>query len=99
MSSLSDMPAKDVARDLFGEPAAVPAQRLKARLACTLIAPDVLAGIARRLDIPEVRPEWIGANLVIETAPRLTPPPPGDGVAKRRGAAGVRFPSARTARD
>lgn len=99
MSSLSDTPAEDMAHDLFGEPAAVPAQRFTARLARPLIAPDELAGIARCLDMPEVRPEWIGANLVIESVPRLTPPPPGDGVAKRRGAAGVRFPSARTARD
>lgn len=132
MPNLSDTPAEDIARDLFGEPATVPAQRFKARLARTLIAdgegfltrdvaalavalegipgdrhagharpadsrvpwyprgtpirnsrqlsivaPDELAEIARRLGITEVRPEWIGANLVIEGVPRLTQLPPG----------------------
>ncbi|QFR32801.1 MOSC domain-containing protein [Ancylobacter sp. TS-1] len=118
--------------DLFGAPAAIPAQRLAARLAGTLIAdgdsfatravpgltvtlegvpgdrhaghsrpadsrvpwyprgtpirnarqislvaPDELAEIARRLGVSEVRPEWIGANLVIEGVPHLTALPPG----------------------
>ncbi|GLK70995.1 MOSC domain-containing protein [Ancylobacter dichloromethanicus] len=120
------------ARDLFGAPAAIPARRLGARLARTLIAdgpgfatrevaelaltlegiagdrhagfaraadsrvpwyprgtpirnarqvslvaPDELAEIARRLGLAELRPEWIGANLLIEGVPRLTGLPPG----------------------
>lgn len=120
------------ARDLFGAPAAIPARRLGARLARTLIAdgpgfatrevaelaltlegiagdrhagfaraadsrvpwyprgtpirnarqvslvaPDELAEIARRLRLAELRPEWIGANLLIEGVPRLTGLPPG----------------------
>ncbi|MCK0209223.1 molybdenum cofactor sulfurase [Starkeya koreensis] len=43
----------------------------------SLVAPDELAEIARRLGLREVRPEWIGANLVIEGVPRLTALPPG----------------------
>lgn len=43
----------------------------------SLVAPDELAEIARRMDLPEVRPEWIGANLVIEGVRRLTRLPPG----------------------
>ncbi|MCS0493689.1 MOSC domain-containing protein [Ancylobacter sp. MQZ15Z-1] len=43
----------------------------------TLVAPDELDAIARRLGVPEVRPEWIGANLVVEGVGRLTWLPPG----------------------
>ncbi|QIB32575.1 MOSC domain-containing protein [Ancylobacter pratisalsi] len=43
----------------------------------SLVAPDELAEIARRLQIAVLRPEWIGANLVIEGVPRLTQLPPG----------------------
>ncbi|TSJ62873.1 molybdenum cofactor sulfurase [Starkeya sp. 3C] len=43
----------------------------------SIVAPDELAEIARRLGVPEVRPEWIGANLVIEGVSRLTRLPPG----------------------
>lgn len=43
----------------------------------SIVAADELAEIARRLGVAEVRPEWIGANLVIEGIPRLTRLPPG----------------------
>lgn len=43
----------------------------------SIVAPDELSEIARRLGVPEVRPEWIGANLVIEGVRRLTRLPPG----------------------
>ncbi len=42
----------------------------------TLVAADELADIAAALSIPEVRPEWIGANLVISGIPRLSFLPP-----------------------
>ncbi|MCS0501693.1 MOSC domain-containing protein [Ancylobacter mangrovi] len=43
----------------------------------TLVAPDELEAIAHRLGVPEVRPEWVGANLVVEGVERLTWLPPG----------------------
>ena len=43
----------------------------------TLLAPDELDEIARRLGIDEVKPEWIGSNMVLEGIPRLTQLPPG----------------------
>lgn len=43
----------------------------------SLVAPDELGEVARRLDLPQVLPEWIGANLVIEGVTRLTRLPPG----------------------
>lgn len=43
----------------------------------SLVSPDELAEIARRLGIAELPPQWIGANLVIEGVPRLTQLPPG----------------------
>lgn len=43
----------------------------------SLIAPDEMAEIARRMGIAEVRPEWIGANLLIEGVPRLSMLPAG----------------------
>lgn len=43
----------------------------------SIVAPDELAAIARRMDIPEVRPEWIGANLVISGVPHLSMLPSG----------------------
>lgn len=38
---------------------------------------DELEEVARRLGVPELRPEWIGANLVIEGVSGLTRLPPG----------------------
>lgn len=43
----------------------------------SLIAPDEMAEVARRMAIAEVRPEWIGANLLIDGVPRLSMLPAG----------------------
>ncbi|HSI40505.1 MAG TPA: MOSC domain-containing protein [Xanthobacteraceae bacterium] len=43
----------------------------------TLVAPDELALIARRLELPAVEPCWLGANLVVEGLADLTALPPG----------------------
>jgi hypothetical protein len=42
----------------------------------SIVAPDELAKIARGMEIAEVRPEWLGANLVIEGVPNLSMLPP-----------------------
>jgi hypothetical protein len=36
-----------------------------------------LADVATRMDIPEVKPEWIGANLLVKDIPDFTLLPPG----------------------
>lgn len=43
----------------------------------SIVAPDELAAIAAGMGIPEVRPEWIGANLMIEGVPSLSMLPAG----------------------
>ena len=43
----------------------------------SLLAPDELAVIAERLGVPELKPEWIGGNLVIEGLPRFSMLPAG----------------------
>lgn len=43
----------------------------------SLVAPAELARIAARLEVPEVRAEWLGANLVIEGLADLTRLPVG----------------------
>lgn len=43
----------------------------------TILAPDELEEIASRLGVAQVKPEWIGANMVLEGIPRLTQLPPG----------------------
>lgn len=43
----------------------------------SLVAPDELDVVAKRMDIVEVRPEWIGANLLIEGIPDLSMLPAG----------------------
>ena len=43
----------------------------------SIVAPDELAEIARRMEIREVRPEWVGANLLISGVPRLSMLPSG----------------------
>jgi len=43
----------------------------------SILAPDELAEIAHRMEIAEVRPEWIGANLVLSGVPRLSMLPAG----------------------
>ena len=42
----------------------------------SILAPDELRVIARRLDVPEVKAEWIGGNLLLEGIPNLTMLPP-----------------------
>lgn len=43
----------------------------------SIVAPDELAEIAKRMGIAEIRPEWIGANLLLEGIPRLSMLPAG----------------------
>jgi len=43
----------------------------------SIVAPDELAAIAARMGIAEVSPEWLGANLLLEGAPRLSMLPAG----------------------
>ncbi|HEY9213969.1 MAG TPA: MOSC domain-containing protein [Ancylobacter sp.] len=43
----------------------------------TILALDELEEIAQRLGVAEVKPEWIGANMVLEGIPRLTQLPAG----------------------
>lgn len=43
----------------------------------SIIATDEMAVVARRMDIAEIRPEWVGANLVIEGVPNLSMLPAG----------------------
>jgi hypothetical protein len=43
----------------------------------SIVAPDELAEIARRMGIAEIRPEWIGANLLLEGIHRLSMLPAG----------------------
>lgn len=42
----------------------------------SLLSPDELRVAAELLDIPEIRPEWIGANMLIEGVANLTWLPP-----------------------
>lgn len=42
----------------------------------TLVAPDELARVAAAMELPELRPEWIGANLLLEGLPDLSMLPP-----------------------
>lgn len=43
----------------------------------SIVAPDELAVVARRMDLAEVRPEWIGANMVLGGVPALSMLPAG----------------------
>ena len=43
----------------------------------SLVAPDELAAIAARMQLAELKPQWIGANLVIEGVKRLSMLPSG----------------------
>lgn len=42
----------------------------------TIVASDELAVVARRMGLPEIRPEWIGANLLLDGVPDLSMLPP-----------------------
>lgn len=43
----------------------------------TLLAPDELDEIADCMDLPEVKPEWIGGNILLDGIPRLSMLPAG----------------------
>lgn len=43
----------------------------------SIVSPDELATVARRMEIAEVRSEWIGANLLIDGVPALSMLPAG----------------------
>lgn len=43
----------------------------------SIVAPDELAEIASRMGLDEIKPEWIGANLVIDDVPSLSMLPAG----------------------
>jgi MOSC domain-containing protein YiiM len=42
----------------------------------TVVAADELAATAEALDLPEIRPEWLGANMMLAGIPHLTLLPP-----------------------
>lgn len=42
----------------------------------SLLSPDELAGVAEGLEIAELRPEWIGGNLLVEGIAQLSLLPP-----------------------
>jgi len=43
----------------------------------SIVAPDELAIVAGRMDLREIRPEWIGANLLLSGIPQLSMLPAG----------------------
>jgi hypothetical protein len=43
----------------------------------SIVAADELAAVAERMGLTELKPEWIGANLVIEGLPKLSMLPAG----------------------
>src|SRR5690606_15065053 len=43
----------------------------------SIVAADELAVVAQRMAIAEVKPEWIGANMLLEGIPRLSMLPSG----------------------
>jgi len=43
----------------------------------SIVAPDELAIVAGRMDLPEIKPEWIGANLLIGGIPQFSMLPAG----------------------
>ncbi len=43
----------------------------------SIVAPDELAIVAARMGLADIRPEWIGANLLLEGIPRLSMLPSG----------------------
>lgn len=42
----------------------------------SILAADEMRAVARRLDIPELKPQWIGGNLVLDGIENLTRLPP-----------------------
>ena len=43
----------------------------------SIVAPAELAVVAERMGLAEIRPEWIGANLLLDGIPHLSMLPPG----------------------
>ncbi|HTV67307.1 MAG TPA: molybdenum cofactor sulfurase [Rhizobiaceae bacterium] len=43
----------------------------------SIVAPDELAIVAERMSLPEIKPEWIGANLLLSGIPQLSMLPAG----------------------
>ena len=43
----------------------------------SIVAPDELAIVAERMALAELRPEWLGANLLLDGVPRLSMLPAG----------------------
>ena len=43
----------------------------------SIVSVEELAQIAANMELPEIRPEWLGANLLIRGVPNLTLLPPG----------------------
>jgi hypothetical protein len=50
---------------------------IRNRRQLSLVSAEELAEVARRLDVSEVRAEWLGANLLVEGMPALSTLPPG----------------------
>ena len=42
----------------------------------SILSSEELAEVARRLDVPEIRPEWVGANMILTGIPDFTLVPP-----------------------
>lgn len=42
----------------------------------SILSVEELAEVARTMDIPEIKPEWVGANLLVAGIPDLTQIPP-----------------------
>ena len=43
----------------------------------SIVSPDELALVAERMGLAEIKPEWIGANLLVESLPHLSMLPSG----------------------
>lgn len=43
----------------------------------SIVAPDELAVVAERMELKEIRPEWIGANILLDGIPHLSMLPSG----------------------
>ncbi|MGL4242055.1 MAG: MOSC domain-containing protein [Beijerinckiaceae bacterium] len=42
----------------------------------SIVSPDELAEAAQEMGVPEIRPQWIGGNMLVTGIPRLTMLPP-----------------------
>jgi hypothetical protein len=50
---------------------------IRNRRQLTFVSVEELADVARRMQLPEVRPEWLGANVLVEGYPELSTMPIG----------------------